>query len=76
MSGILGFVALILAPPLLGLVLGLLQLAVYRVLVGLGRLPRERIPFFPFLWLRGMIAVVAVGAVLAIIQTIANGGPP
>ncbi len=76
MNGLLGFAALILSPPLLGLVLGLAQLLVYRTLVALGRFQRERIPFFPFLWLRGMIAVVAVGAVLAIIQTISSGGAP
>ena len=52
---------------------GLLSLL---LLVALGRIPRERIPFFPFLWLRGMIAVVAIGAVLAIIQTILGGGAP
>jgi hypothetical protein len=73
MSGVLSLLLLLMAPPVLGLILGLMQWAVYRALVRSGRLARERVPFFPFLWLRGMIVVVAVGAILAIKQSISAG---
>jgi hypothetical protein len=64
----LNILLLVLAPPILGLLFGLLQLLVYVVLAKSGRLAAEQIPFFPILWLRGMLAVVVLGAVLAILQ--------
>jgi hypothetical protein len=69
-----GFVLMILAPPLVGLVFGLLQLAVYLALVKAGNLPRERIPFFPILWLRGMLVVVALGVAMGIWQATTRPG--
>ncbi len=64
----LGFILMILAPPILGLVFGLVQLLVYVVLAKTGRMSAENIPFFPILWLRGMLLVVVLGVVLAILQ--------
>jgi hypothetical protein len=73
MSGLLSLLLLVAAPPALGLLLGLVQLAVYLLLVRRGRLARGAVPFFPILWLRGMVAVVALGALAAIIQGISGG---
>jgi hypothetical protein len=64
----LGFLLMILAPPILGLVFGLLQLLVYVVLAKAGRIDGEKIPFFPILWLRGMLIVVVLGVALAVLQ--------
>lgn len=64
----LGFLLMVLAPPLLGLVFGLLQLLVYLVLARTGRISAENIPFFPILWLRGMLVVVVLGVLLAVLQ--------
>jgi hypothetical protein len=64
----LGFVLMILAPPILGLVFGLVQLLVYVVLARTGRMSAENIPFFPILWLRGMLLVVVLGVILAVLQ--------
>jgi hypothetical protein len=75
MSSALSLLLLFAAPPGLGLLVGLLQLAVYRLLVARGRLPRGAVPFFPILWLRGMVLVVAVGALAGIILGIAGGAP-
>jgi hypothetical protein len=66
--GGLGFLLMILAPPILGLLFGLLQLLGYVVLVKIGRLPSDKIPFFPILWLRGMLLVVVLGVAMAILQ--------
>ena len=66
--GGLGFVLMILAPPVLGLGFGLLQWLVYAVLLKTGRITAEKIPFFPLLWLRGMTAVVILGVIMAILQ--------
>ncbi len=73
MNGLLALLLLIAAPPALGLLLGLVQLAVYLVLVRRGRLERGKVPFFPILWLRGMVLVVALGALAAIVQGISGG---
>jgi hypothetical protein len=73
MSG-LGFILMILAPPILGLVFGLVQLLVYVVLVKTGRISAENIPFFPILWLRGMLLVVVLGVVLAVLQHVDRAG--
>ncbi len=70
----LGFLLMILAPPLLGLVFGLLQLLVYVVLAKAGRISSENIPFFPILWLRGMMVVVALGVILAVLQHLDRSG--
>jgi hypothetical protein len=72
MSGLLSLLLLLLAPPVLGLAFGLIQWGIYRALVRAGRVARERVPFFPILWLRGMIVVVAIGAIFAIVQTISS----
>ena len=66
--GGLGLLLMILAPPIFGLLFGLLQLLGYGVLVKIGRLNSDKIPFFPILWLRGMLLVVIVGVALAILQ--------
>jgi len=60
------FLLMALAPLILGLVFGLVQLLVYVVLVKTGRISSENIPFFPILWLRGMTLVVVLGAAMAI----------
>ena len=65
MTGI-DFLLMALAPLILGLVFGLVQLLVYVVLVKTGRISSENIPFFPILWLRGMTLVVVLGAAMAI----------
>ena len=72
--GILGFLLLLIAPPVLAVVLAFLQFGVYRALAGLGVLRRERIPAFLILWLRGMIAVVAIAAVMGIWQNVEGNG--
>ena len=68
----MGIVLMVLAPPVLGLVFGLLQLLGYAVMVKAGRTTWEQVPFFPILWLRGMVVVVAVGAVLGIAQALSQ----
>ena len=72
--GILGFLLLLLAPPVLAVLLAFLQLGVYHALAGLGALRRERIPSFLVMWLRGMIAVVAFAAVMGIWQNVQGNG--
>ena len=57
---------MILGPPLVGLVFGLLQLLVYKILEKTGRIRREQIPFFPILWLKGMLIVVVIAVIMAI----------
>lgn len=69
----LGFILMILAPPVLGLVFGLVQLLVYVVLAKSGRITSERIPFFPILWLRGMLLVVVLGVLMAVFQHVDGG---
>jgi hypothetical protein len=73
MNGLLSLLLLVAAPPALGLLLGLVQLAIYLVLVRSGRLERRAVPFFPILWLRGMVVVVALGALAAIVQSLSGG---
>jgi hypothetical protein len=65
----------ILAVPVLGLALALVQLAVYRLLVRLGRMNAEQIPFFGALLLRGMIAVFVLGALTGLILSSGQRGP-
>ena len=70
----LGFILMILAPPIIGLVFGLIQWLVYVVLSKTGRITSEQIPFFPILWLRGMLLVVVLGVVLAVLQHLDRSG--
>jgi hypothetical protein len=72
--GGLGFLLMILAPPILGLVFGLLQLLVYVVLAKTGRIEADKVPFFPILWLRGMLVVVVLGVILAVLQNLDRAG--
>ena len=64
----LGFLLMIIGPPIIGLLFGLVQLLGYVVLVKTGRLASDKIPFFPILWLRGMLLVVVLGVAMAILQ--------
>jgi hypothetical protein len=66
MNTVLGFLGLILGPPLIGLLLGLVQSAAYRLAVVAHLIAAERVPPFPILWLRGLVAVVAIAAALGI----------
>lgn len=68
----MGTVLLVLAPPVLGLVFGLLQLLGYALMVKAGKATWDDVPFFPILWLRGMVVVVAVGAILGIAQALSR----
>lgn len=70
----LGVLLMVLAPPILGLVFGLVQLLVYVVLAKAGRIDGEKIPFFPILWLRGMLVVVVLGVILAVLQHLDRAG--
>jgi len=58
--GIFGIALLLLGPPIGGVVLGFLQLALYKALVKSGAMLTESVPMFPILVLRGMIALIAV----------------
>ena len=68
----MGIILMVLAPPVIGLVFALLQLAGYALMVKAGRTTWDDVPFFPILWLRGMVVVVAVGAVLGIAQALSQ----
>jgi len=57
---------MILAPPLCGVVLGLIQLAGYRLAVATKVIKPEAVPSFFILWLRGMIIAVALAAACGI----------
>jgi hypothetical protein len=70
----LGFLLMILAPPILGLVFGLIQLLIYVVLARTGRIAADNVPFFPILWLRGMLVVVVLGVILAVLQHLDRSG--
>lgn len=63
---------MVLAPPVVGLIFGLLQLLGYAVMVKAGKTTWDEVPFFPILWLRGMVVVVAVGAILGILQALSR----
>lgn len=71
---LLALVLTILAVPVLGLVLALAQLAVYRLLVRLGRMNTEQIPFFGALLLRAMIAMFVLGALAGLILSSGQRG--
>jgi hypothetical protein len=72
--GILGFLLLLVAPPVAAVLLAFVQLGAYHALAACGALRRERIPAFLILWLRGMIAVVAFAAVMGIWQNVEGNG--
>jgi hypothetical protein len=67
MGALLGLAAMALAPFALALVLAGLQAAVYRVLVRLGRLEAERVPFFGILLLRGLVAALLLAGGTAVV---------
>lgn len=73
MNTVLGFLALILGPPIIGLVLGLVQWLAYRIAVASRLLAADRVPPFPILWLRGLVAVVAIAAALGIWSVMGRG---
>lgn len=61
---VLSVVGLIFAPLIGGIVLGLLQLGIYRLLVGARLVAADRVPIFPVLLMRGllvMLALIAIG---------------
>ncbi len=64
MALLLATAAAIFGLPLLGILVGLLQLGWYR----LRKTPEDDIPFFGYLVLRGMIAGLALIAVAAILS--------
>lgn len=73
MNTVFGFLCLILGPPLIGLLLGLLQFAVYRLAIAARLIAAERVPPFPILWLRGLVAVVAIAAALGMWSVVGRG---
>lgn len=75
MAVLLLIAAAALGVPLLGVALALVQLGIYRGLANLGRLPRNQVPWFGFLWLRGMAAAVVILAVLAVASRTLGGAP-
>lgn len=76
MGVLLLIAAAVVAVPLLGLGLALIQLGTYRALANLGRIPATAVPWFGILWLRGMAGAVAVLALLAIASRVAGGPAP
>jgi hypothetical protein len=72
---LLGLLTLILAPPLLGAALGLVQFAGYRLLIAMGAVKRDDVPPFFVLWLRGLAAVIAIAAAIAIWTQLLQGPP-
>ena len=66
MGMVLGLVATIFGPPVLGLAVAWILLGIHLAAVALGKQQRERIPPFLILWLRGMVIVVAIAAALGI----------
>jgi hypothetical protein len=68
---VLATIAAVLMVPILGAVLGALQLAWYRSRVRRGSLQGDQVPFFGVLLLRGMMmvfALIALGAILVNLQ--------
>ncbi len=70
---IIATICTFLAVPILGALLGLAQLGIYRALVRAGKMTTEQIPFFGALLFRGMMLVMALGVVAAIAANIAGG---
>ena len=59
---VLATLGLILGPPLIGVLFGLIQLGVYRLLVRAKAITAEQVPMFPILFLRGMMILIAIVA--------------
>lgn len=59
---ILATLGLFLGPPLIGVLFGLIQLGIYRLLVRIRVLRAEQVPMFPILFLRGMMILIAIVA--------------
>ncbi len=59
---ILATAALFLGPPLIGVLFGFIQLAIYRLLVRIKAITNEQVPMFPILFLRGMMILIAIVA--------------
>ncbi len=73
MNTVLGFLVLILGPPVIGLLLGLVQWSGYRIAVASRLLAADRVPPFPILWLRGLVMVVVLAAALGIWSVMGRG---
>lgn len=71
MHPVVATVGAVLLVPVLGALLGALQLAYYRARVRAGRMKEDEIPFFGALLLRGMVAVFAVIALIGIAVNVA-----
>jgi hypothetical protein len=71
----LPILALILGPPVIALVLGGLQLAVYAALQRSGRVQEDDVPPFILLVLRGFLILLACVAVAAILAFLTKSGP-
>jgi hypothetical protein len=70
---VLATVLTFLAVPVIGALLGLVQLAVYRLRVRAGKMTADEIPFFGALLMRGMMIVVALGVIAAITANVRSG---
>lgn len=75
LSGIFGIALLMLSPLVGAVVLGLLQLGVYRLLVRLGWVKPEAVPFFFVLMLRGMMLALALIAAVVFWLRFVEGRP-
>jgi hypothetical protein len=60
LMAIFGISLLVIGPLFGGIVFGLLQLALYRLLAKLNIMKLENIPMFPVFLLRGMIIMIAI----------------
>ncbi len=70
---ILASIATFLAVPVLGALLGLVQVAYYRSRVRAGTITADEVPFFGALLLRGMMVVMALGVCAAIAANLRHG---
>lgn len=73
MKPLLAIALMFLLPIAGGILLGLVQLAVYALLARHGRIAAERIPAFIVLFARGMLAVVLLAIVLAVLAHVLGG---
>lgn len=67
MQPLLLVVAMFVVPVIGGVVLGFAQLGIYRLLAKVRGWPDERIPAFPILFARGMLAVVGGAIAMALL---------
>lgn len=63
---ILAILMLIFAPIIAAILLGLLQLLIYKILAWVRIISHDRIPMFPILLFRGLIILLALIALMAI----------